>query len=39
MVEDDLCVKDKDRFIEDWAMASKQKIHLSKCISLENAFK
>ena len=39
MVEDDPSVQDKERFIEDLAMASKQKINLSKRISLENAFR
>ena len=40
MVGDDPSVQDKERFIDDLAMASsKQKIYLSKRISLENAFK
>ena len=39
MVEDDPSVQDKERFIEDLAMASIQKINLSKRISLENAFR
>ena len=39
MVEDDPSVQDKERFIEDLAMASKQKINLSKRISLKNAFR
>ena len=39
MVEDDPSVQDKERSIEDLAMASKQKINLSKRISLKNAFR
>ena len=38
MVEDDPSVQDKEKFIEDLAMASIQKINLSKRISLKNAF-